>query len=170
LGYFPYFSVKPASMQKEHHYRTLTEWTGNLGSGTSHYAAYTRNHTLSIAQKAHEILGSSDPSFRGDPSRYNPEELLVASLSACHMLWYLHLCSVNNVVVLDYRDEAEGTMIEGGDGGGRFKEVILHPRVKVADAGMIDMAKSLHAKANQLCFIANSCNFPVRHEGVVEVE
>jgi organic hydroperoxide reductase OsmC/OhrA len=158
------------AMPNQHHYQTRTEWTGNLGSGTSHYAAYTRNHLLQAPGKSSQILGSSDPAFRGDPSRYNPEELLVASLSACHMLWFLHLCAVNEVVVLEYLDEATGIMEETANGGGHFSEVTLYPQVKLADAAMIERAKPLHAKANELCFIANSCNFPVKHEGSFSVE
>ena len=101
-------------------------WTGNRGEGTASYRGYGRDHVLSVKDKP-EIPGSSDPSFRGDPQRYNPEELLVASLSSCHMLWYLHLCAVSGVVVVDYRDEAGGTMEETADGGGFFREVVLKP-------------------------------------------
>jgi organic hydroperoxide reductase OsmC/OhrA len=148
---------------KEHHYKAIITWVGNQGTGTSNYRAYSRNHDISIDGKP-IIPISSDPSFRGDPTRYNPEELLVSSLSSCHMLWYLHLCSVNGVVVTDYKDEASGTMEETEDGGGRFKEVILYPVVTVSDATMIEKANSLHHEANKMCFIANSCNFPIHHQ------
>src|SRR6201996_2477687 len=97
---------------REHRYKIATCWTGNLGAGTSAYTAYSRNHELSAPGKNGAILGSSDPAFRGDASRYNPEELLLASLSSCHMLWYLHLCSEAGVSVLEYEDEASGTMTE----------------------------------------------------------
>jgi len=153
-------------MGKEHHYTTQLIWTGNTGKGTADYRSYDRDHILLVSGKP-EIPGSSDPSFRGNPQRYNPEELLVSSLSSCHMLWYLHLCAVNGVVVVDYKDEAVGTMIEGPDGGGYFSEVILRPVVTVADGGMSEKARSLHHAANKLCFIANSINFPVRHEPTV---
>ncbi len=146
----------------EHHYKTQVTWTGNLGSGTDNYRSYLRNHNITAAGKP-TIPASSDPAFRGDRTRYNPEEMLVASLSSCHMLWYLHLCAVAGVVVIDYSDEAIGTMIETADGGGRFKEVTLHPNVKVADASMIEKAKALHHDANKMCFIANSVNFLVLH-------
>ena len=153
-------------MGKEHHYGTRLRWTGNRGEGTSQYRAYDRDHLLSAEGKP-EIPGSSDPSFRGDPQRYNPEELLVASLSACHMLWYLHLCSTAGVVVVDYTDAAAGTMEETPDGGGYFKVVVLRPVITVSEQSMVEKAMALHHEANKLCFIANSVNFPVRHEPVV---
>ncbi|VTR48726.1 OsmC family protein [Sphingobacterium thalpophilum] len=149
-------------MSKKHHYKLNLIWTGNLGSGTSSYNAYSRDHEINAKGKP-VLLSSSDPSFRGNKSRYNPEELLVASLSSCHMLWYLHLCSVNGVVVIDYVEEATGTMQETAEGSGAFTEVSLNPVVTVANEDMIELAQSLHSKANELCFIANSCNFPVYH-------
>lgn len=150
-------------MEKAHHYATVLHWTGNKGEGTSHYKAYDRDHVHSVAGKP-EIPGSSDPSFRGNAGRYNPEELLVASLSSCHMLWYLHLCSVNNVVVVDYQDKAEGIMMEKADGSGYFKEVVLRPVVTLTDGGRLERAKELHHEAGKFCFIANSMNFPVHHQ------
>lgn len=152
---------------KTHQYQINLEWTGNEGQGTTNYRAYSRDHVLSGKDKLVQIPGSSDPSFRGDPSRYNPEEMLVASLSACHMLWFLHLCAVNKIVVTDYQDQATGTMEETTDGGGRFREVVLHPVVTVADEEMAARTESLHAEAHKLCFIANSCNFSVRHQAHV---
>jgi organic hydroperoxide reductase OsmC/OhrA len=156
-------------MAKEHQYAITTNWTGNTGQGTRSYQTYERNHVISAANKP-DIPGSSDPSFRGDHTRYNPEELLVASLSSCHMLWYLHLCAEAGVVVTEYIDKATGVMIETSDGGGRFQQVTLHPTVTVADASMIDKANALHVPANQKCFIANSCNFPVYHQPVCTSE
>jgi len=153
----------------EHNYKTKVAWTGNLGTGTSNYRAYERNHIISVDSKP-VIPASSDPSFRGDKTRYNPEELLVASVSSCHMLWYLHLCSVSGVVVIDYTDEATGTMIETADGGGHFKEVTLYPKVIVSDESMIEKANALHHDANKMCFVANSVNFPVLHVPSCEVE
>jgi len=149
-------------IKTEHHYALTIEWTGNLGTGTSGYRDYTRNHTISVENKP-ELLGSSDPHFRGDKTRHNPEDMLVAALSSCHMLSYLHLCAVNKVVVLEYKDNATGTMKENPDGSGQFTEVTLHPEVKVKDASMIETANHLHEKASQLCFIARSVNFPVHH-------
>lgn len=148
---------------RHHNYTISLEWTGNLGSGTSDYRAYTRDHSVQISGKP-EVVMSSDPSFRGDKSRYNPEELLVASLSSCHMLWYLHLCSEAGVIVTDYTDQAKGIMEETTDGGGYFKEVVLNPIVTVAEPGMLETANALHQKAHELCFIANSVNFRVAHQ------
>lgn len=110
------------------------------------------------------IMGSSDPAFRGDKTKYNPEELLVASLSSCHMLSYLHLCAVAGVIVTDYVDNASGIMVETPDGGGHFSEVTLNPIVTLTDQSMVDKANELHEQANRVCFIANSCNFPVYHK------
>lgn len=151
-----------------HHYKATTTWIGNRGTGTSDYKAYDRNHNIAIDGK--EILKcSSDPSFRGDKTRQNPEELLVASLSSCHMLWYLHLSAVNGVVVTAYEDEAHGNMEENKDGSGQFTEVTLNPKVTVSDKNMIEKANALHHEANQMCFIARSVKFPVHHKPVTVV-
>lgn len=147
---------------RTHYYSTIVHWTGNTGKGTQGYTTYRRDHTIAAEGKP-EIAGSSDPAFRGDASRYNPEELLLASLSSCHMLWYLHLCSDAGIIVTGYTDTAEGVMEETADGGGKFTEATLKPVVTVKDSSMIARANELHSRANQLCFIANSCNFPVRH-------
>jgi organic hydroperoxide reductase OsmC/OhrA len=149
---------------KSHSYNVNVQWTGNTGKGTESYRAYERAHEISVEGKK-IIEASSDPSFRGDKSKYNPEEMFVASLSSCHMLWFLHVCSEASVIVLEYSDAAVGKMEESADGNGRFSEVILHPRVKVKESWMIEKIDSLHEKANAFCFIANSCNFPVKHEG-----
>ncbi|GAB4022662.1 OsmC family protein [Spirosoma koreense] len=156
-------------MAKEHHYSLTVEWTGNTGQGTASYRAYERSHTISVDDKV-AILGSSDPAFRGDKTKHNPEELLVASLSTCHMLSYLHLCAEAGVVVVDYIDRAEGTMVETPEGGGHFTEVTLHPTVVVAEEAMIETANELHHQANKNCFIANSCNFPVHHKPFARVD
>ncbi len=150
-------------INNEHHYSLIIEWTGNLGTGTSGYRDYTRNHTVSIENKP-DILGSSDPHFRGDKTRHNPEEMLVAALSSCHMLSYLHLCAANKVVVIEYKDNATGIMKENPDGSGQFTEVTLNPIVKVKDSSMNEKAMELHEQAEKLCFIARSVNFPVHHK------
>lgn len=152
-------------MTKQHKYQTNLIWTGNRGSGTMDYRSYDRNFVVSIADKP-DILGSSDSAFMGDKHRYNPEDLLLASISACHMLWYLHLCTNNGVVVIEYRDKAVGTMIENTDGSGKFNEVILRPDVIIADKLQTALANRLHAEAHKMCFIANSLNFPVKHEPI----
>ena len=153
-------------MGKQHRYETTVRWTGNLGTGTTGYKDYGRNHEISGSGKP-VIPGSSDPAFRGDAARYNPEELLVASLSTCHMLWYLHLCAVNKVVVLDYEDHAGGTMEEAADGGGRILEVTLRPRITVTTGSDLETARRLHHDAHEKCFVANSVNFPVGCEPVI---
>ena len=149
-------------MGRKHAYEVTTVWTGNRGEGTAHYRGYDRTHVTTTAGRP-PIEASSDPVFRGDPDRWNPELLLVAALSQCHMLAYLHLCAVGGVVVVDYRDDASGTMAET-DAGGSFTEVVLRPVVTVESAAMVDAAQRLHAEASGQCFIASSVNFPVRHE------
>jgi len=156
-------------MKGTHHYATALRWTGNTGQGTASYQSYERNHVIQVSGKP-EIPGSSDPSFRGDRSRYNPEEMLVASLSSCHMLWYLHLCAAAGIIVVNYLDNASGTMIETADGGGYFSEVTLRPEVTITDAARREEADQLHAKANALCFIAKSVNFPVHHQPSCKVQ
>jgi organic hydroperoxide reductase OsmC/OhrA len=153
-------------MSRNHAYLVTTEWTGNLGEGTANYRSFSRNHEITGSGKAAPIAGSSDPSFRGDPSRYNPEELLVASLSACHMLWLLHLCAETHLVVLAYTDNASGMMVEHQDGSGEFTEVTLRPRVTLADASRWEELEALHHRAHELCFISRSVKFPVHVEPV----
>lgn len=150
-------------MNKQHSYKLTVKWTGNKGHGTFDSRLYGRDHKIVIANKP-DLLGSSDPSFRGDKTRHNPEELLLASLSSCHMLWYLDLCADAGVVVVDYTDHATGIMEEKTDRSGHFTSVTLHPVVTVAEASMLEKANALHQRANELCFIANSVNFPVKHQ------
>ena len=150
---------------RDHAYTVTVTWTGNTGQGTAAYQAYQRAHDIEIPGKP-PIPGSSDPAFRGDPARYNPEEMLVASLSSCHMLWYLHLCSAEGIAVQGYQDVAEGVMIEDADGGGRFTEVVLQPEITVPAGTDLEQARALHEGAHRRCFIANSVNFPVRCEPV----
>ncbi|RKE21744.1 OsmC family protein [Streptomyces sp. TLI_171] len=154
-------------MALDHHYAIRVDWTGNLGTGTDHYRSYSRAHEVS-AEGLPSILGSSDPTFRGDRTRWNPEQLLLTALAQCHMLSYLHHCAVNGVVVLGYTDEAEGFMRTSGNGGS-FTEAVLRPRVEIAEEAMREQALALHGPAGRDCFIASSVNFPVRHEPVVTV-
>ena len=153
---------------RQHRYAVRLSWTGNLGTGTSAYKAYSRDHELTAGTKP-AIPATSDPAFRGDPARWNPEEMLVGALSSCHQLWYLHLCSVAGIVVTAYSDDAEGVMEEEADGAGQFTTVVLRPRVTLAPGSDADKALALHHDAAQKCFIGRSVNFPVRHEPVVEV-
>ena len=151
-------------MEKTHQYRVWNRWTGNLGTGTSGYREYSRDHELGGGEKSRTILGSSDPAFRGDRSRYNPEELLVGAVSACHMLWVLHLSADAGITILDYQDEALGEMVEHGDGSGEFTRVVLRPRVRIAEADRVEDARAIHGKAHAMCAMARSVNFPVEHE------
>ncbi len=156
-------------MVKEHKYSATIKWTGNKGTGTDNYRNYERSHDIIIANKS-VILGSSDPAFRGDKTKHNPEDLLLSSLSSCHMLWYLHLCSEAGVIVVDYIDSATGIMTETKDGGGYFSEVTLNPTIKITNPDLTNKAIELHKKANELCFIANSVNFKVKHNPTIIIE
>jgi len=151
-------------MHPDHNYKLTLKWTGNKGTGTSSYRAYDRSHLISVDNKV-EIKGSSDPVFHGDKTLHNPEDLLLASLSACHMMSYLHVCVKNGIIVTDYTDNATGIMKVNDDGSGHFVEVTLNPVVKITDETLIEKANELHKEANKLCFIANSVNFPVKHKG-----
>lgn len=155
-------------MTREHRYAVTVAWTGNTGTGTSGYREYSRAYDIRAAGKP-TIPGSSDPAFRGEAARWNPEDLLVASLSACHKLWYLHLCAVAGVVVTDYVDNAEGVMAEDGEGGGQFTRVTLRPNVVIAPGSDPERALALHEDAHRKCFVARSMNFPVEHEPGITV-
>ncbi len=150
-------------------YEVVVRWTGNRGSGTSGYRTYARDHMIEAGAKP-AILGSSDPAFRGDAHRWNPEDMLVAALAACHQLWYLHLCSENGVVVSAYEDRASGIMLNDRTAGGRFVQAVLRPRVTVRPGGDEALALRLHAEAHARCFIANSLSFPVEIQPIVELE
>lgn len=154
---------------KTHHYTVHVAWTGNQGSGTASYRGYSRDHSIT-AQGKPAIAGSSDPAFRGDPQRWNPEELLLASLSACHKLWYLGLCAEAGIVVEAYEDDALGTMVEEGDGAGQFTSVVLRPRVRVAPGSDLERARALHHVAHEKCFIARSVNFALELQPVILLE
>jgi len=156
-------------MAKEHQYQINLVWAGNKGSGTIDYRSYDRSYVISVDHKP-DLFGSSDSDYLGDKSKHNPEDLLVSALSSCHMLWYLHLCSENSIIVLDYKDRAVGKMSLNADGSGQFTEVTLHPEVTISDSSGLEQANALHERANSLCFIARSCNFPVRHEPVCLID
>ena len=146
----------------QHHYRVDVEWTGNHGTGTQTYQGYGREHEIRVAGKP-VLAGSSDPAFRGDSTRHNPEDMLVAALSTCHMLSYLHVAATAGIVVTAYTDTAEGTM-ETNAHGGHFVEVVLRPQVTISAASDAAKAEAAHEAAHHGCFIANSVNFPVRCE------
>ncbi len=154
---------------KEHRYRIDVTWTGNTGEGTASYRSYSRNYDLAAPGKP-GIAGSADPAFRGDADRWNPEEMFVASVAACHKLSYLHLCAVGGVVVVDYVDAAEGVMAEAPDrSSGKMTSVTLRPRITITSAADITKAKELHHKAHEICFIANSITTPVAVEPEIVV-
>lgn len=155
-------------MKGIHRYHATIQWTGNNGTGTDNYKNYERSHKIIIENKSN-ISGSSDPAFRGDGTKHNPEDLFVASLSSCHMLWYLHLCAESGVIVVEYIDNANGVMEESTNHGGRFTEVFLNPVVSVTEKTMVEKAMELHKKANELCFIANSVNFPIHHNPTIKI-
>jgi organic hydroperoxide reductase OsmC/OhrA len=157
------------SVAEQHRYSISTKWTGNLGQGTSGYRAYSRNHEISAKGKPN-IEGSAAPAFRGDPARYNPEELLVSALSVCHMLWVLHLCAQVGIVIMDYTDEPVASMAENEDGSGQFEAVTLNPQMTITDGSRIAEAAELHSLAHEKCFIARSMNFPVYHVPTVTAE
>jgi organic hydroperoxide reductase OsmC/OhrA len=145
--------------------RIRLQWAGDWGVGTASYTAYSRDHEIVAPGKA-PIAGSSDPRLRGDPTRWNPEELLLGAISACHQLWYLHLCAEAGVIVTAYRDDAEAELTLDDDGNGRITAATLHPTVTIA-AGDPARAAALHDAAQARCFIARSVAFPVRHEASV---
>lgn len=154
-------------MRDTHEFEVGVEWLGNRGTGTSGYREYGRQLVVRAAGKA-DLEGSAARVFHGDRDRWNPEELLVAALAECHMLSYLHMAVRAGVVVTAYSDDAVGQIRVHGLGGA-FTEVVLRPRVTVADEGMVEAARAAHAEANEHCFIANSVNFPVRHEPEIVV-
>jgi organic hydroperoxide reductase OsmC/OhrA len=149
----------------QHTYAVRVEWTGNRGVGTRSYREYGREHAIRAAGKA-EIAGSSDPAYRGNPERWNPEELLVASASACHKLWYLHLCADAGIVVTAYVDDAAGVIADAASGGG-FARIVLRPRVTLAPGGDAARAAQLHEAAHARCNIANSLRCPIRCEPAI---
>ena len=153
-------------MDLDHRYSVRVEWTGNTGSGTSGYRDYGRDNLVSAEGNA-PIEGSADTPFRGTPERWNPEELLLASLSQCHMLSYLHVAVKHGIIVEEYVDDAVGEMRQVGDGG-HFTSVTLRPVVTIS-AGDPTVAQAIHAEAGALCFIASSVNFPVGHEPTLRI-
>lgn len=151
-----------------HEFAARLVWDGNLGEGTSSYKSYGRQYRAQVAGKP-DLAGSADPAFRGDPDKHNPEDLFLVSIAACHMLFYLSLCARNGIRVVAYEDDVRGTLRVDPSGGGRFEEVTLRPRVRIASEEDRTRALELHETAHELCFIANSCSAPIRHEATVEV-
>jgi organic hydroperoxide reductase OsmC/OhrA len=159
--------VGPRKTHQAHEFRCRLVWTGGAQSGPVSYVTYSRDYRIDIPGKA-SIEGSAAGAFRGDEAKLNPEDLLVASLSACHCLSYLALCARAGVEVISYEDDAWGKL-EPIDGKLRFSEVLLRPSVRIAAGASREKALDLHAAAHRECFIANSVNFPVRNDPSVEV-
>lgn len=154
-----------------HEYAAKLIWTGNTGEGTARYTSYERSYRVLVEGKP-ELVGTADPAFRGEADKYNPEDLFLTSISACHMLTYLALCTRRGIRVVTYEDEARGTMTVDANGGGRFERVELHPTVTIdaaVDAELEALAQQLHETAHQQCFIANSCRIPIRHSPTIHV-
>lgn len=145
---------------EDHNYIVNIEWTGQNGVGTTSYSAYNRSFNMQAGEKP-MLECSSDTIFRGDKTKYNPEDMLVASLSSCHMLWYLHFCADHGITVLAYKDAAEGVLSLEKGAPSKFTNITLKPRVQIKESDKIELAEALHAKAHEYCFIANSVNFPV---------
>lgn len=157
-------------MTDRHEYAVKVSWTGNLGSGTTGYKHYSRDFAMEAEGKP-AIAGTADTAFHGTPGRWNPEEMLVGALAACHKLSYLHLCAVNGVVVLSYVDHAEGTMrFDASTSGGRFERVVLRPEVTISAESDATIARTLHEQAHAICFVASSVNFAVDCEPVTRLD
>lgn len=152
----------------KHLFKAAAQWTSRQNQEDSTKRFYSKSHQIIVEGKP-VLKVSAAKAFKGDPELYNPEDLLLSSLVSCHMMSYLYVCAQNGIEVLEYSDDAEATLEVSPDGSGRFVSVQLHPKVKIANADQIELANELHTKANQLCFIANSCNFPVWHDGAVFV-
>lgn len=153
-------------MSKNHLFFSSIVWTGNLGSGTDTYTTYSRSHTVSSVSKE-SIHCSSDPMFRGDASKYNPEELFLSSISSCHMLWYLHLCADAKIVVVEYKDDCEGILKLDEHSLGKFEHITLRPTIIISEVAKIEKAKELHQLAHKFCFIAQSLNVHVSIEPTI---
>jgi organic hydroperoxide reductase OsmC/OhrA len=152
---------------RSHRYDMTVEWTGSAGEGTVSYRAYARDHEVQAKGRA-TLLGSADPAFLGDGTRWSPEQLLVAAVSQCHMLWYLHLAVEAGIVVTAYVDRPIGTMTENADGSGQFNDVVLRPEVTISDAARRLDASDLHPRVAEKCFIARSVNFPIRYKPLTQ--
>ncbi|MBK0064963.1 MULTISPECIES: OsmC family protein [unclassified Acinetobacter] len=153
-----------------HQYDVKIRWIGNIGDGTKSYQSYTRDFLIENHNKP-SICGSADPAYRGDPTKWNPEDLMVAAASACHKLWYLHLCAVNGVCIMDYVDHACGFMEDAHpEKRGHITHIILKPHVILQAKKSLDLAKQLHQQAHHECMIANSVNFPILCEPSFEVD
>lgn len=152
-----------------HSYSLKLDWQGNKGTGTSSYRAYSRDYSISMDGKP-DMPGTSDPAFLGDPAKHNPEDMFLASVASCHMLWYLHLASTAGIVVTAYEDNAEAEMTMNKDGSGQFSSVTLKPSVTITDVSKAKLAEKIHGDVGAMCFIARSINVPIYHEATIKIE
>lgn len=159
--------LKHMGTAKEHRYPVRTRWTGQ-DVAPLRLPGFSRLHEISAPGRP-PLQASADKAFGGDGSLYNPEDFLVAATSECHMLWYLILCAQDRITVVDYVDDACGTLVQDADGGGRFTEIVLRPQVRVAAGTDAESARRLHQRAHELCFVANSLSCPVRCDPTVTV-
>jgi len=157
-------------MSIKHTFKATVNWTINQGESTQNPRTFSRNHEVLIDNKTTPLQVSAAKPFRGDDALYNPEDLLLSALTSCHMMSYLYVCAQNNIEILSYTDHAEGDLEVMASGSGSFKSVRLKPMVTIKDEAQKTLALSLHNKANSLCFIANSCNFPITHEAIILVK
>lgn len=157
-----------AGTHGKHEYKARLVWEGDPREGTATYAGYSRRFRVAIDGKP-DLVGTADAAFRGEADKHNPEDLFLAAIAGCHMLSYLAICALKKVRVVGYEDQVTATLTVQPSGAGKFDEVTLHPRVRVAEAKDVELARQLHHKAHEMCFIANSCSVPIRHEASVEV-
>ncbi len=157
-------------MSINHTFKATINWNINEGESTQNPRTFSRNHKVTIANKVSDLSVSAAKSFRGDDTLYNPEDLLLSALASCHMMSYLYVCAQNNIEVISYSDDAEGDLEVNASGSGSFKIVRLKPVVTIKNEAQKALAENLHSKANQLCFIANSCNFPITHLAKIVVK
>lgn len=154
-------------MSFNHTFKATVNWQLGNTETTLNPKSFSRNHVVTITNKKTPLEVSAAKPFRGDDTLYNPEDLLLSALASCHMMSYLYVCSQNNIDVLSYTDTAEAILDVEASGSGHFSKVTLKPVVTIKDASQLELAKTLHVKANSLCFIANSCNFPVEHNAEI---
>ena len=147
----------------EKEFKVLTKWSSINKEDSLNTFSNLKTHRTYIENKEPLII-SADKSFKGDKTKHNPEDLFLSALSSCHMMSYMYLCDKNNISLLNYTDEALGTLLVNEDGSGSFNSIVLYPIVTILDKNKIDLALSLHKEANRLCFIANSCKVPIVHK------
>lgn len=150
-------------MSNRHTFEAHLSWTKPDEASSNRKRIYGKTHLMQINGKQ-DLTISAAKAFKGDPALHNPEDQLLSSIMSCHMMSFLYVCSQHNMEVFSYKDKATAILETYEDGSGKIVSVSLFPQVIIADHNQIELANALHVKANKLCFIANSCNFPVQHE------